>query len=111
MEGRAAARAFSAGRSNVPEGSWTITAFGMPLSRISAVSARVSTPVIPTMPFAFSHASRWRVARQFEGSVMSACSTTPRAEIEAAAFTVSVSSSFTPTLPTCGKVKVRICPL
>ena len=28
----------------------------------------------------------------------------------AAAFTVSVSSSFTPTLPTCGKVKVMICP-
>ncbi len=25
-------------------------------------------------------------------------------------FTVSMSSSFTPTLPMCGKVKVTICP-
>jgi len=40
-----------------------MTAFGMPLLRISAVSARVSMPERPMMPRAFSHWSRCRVAR------------------------------------------------
>ncbi len=42
--GQAAACALSASRSNLPSGSWAITALGMPFSRISAVKARVSTP-------------------------------------------------------------------
>ena len=87
-----------------------MTAFGMPLSRMSAVSARVSTPVSPTMPRAFSQASRWRVARQFDGSVIAAASTTPRTPEDEAALTLSMSSSFVPTLPICGNVKVMICP-
>ncbi len=37
-----AARAFRASISNLPSGSWAMMAFGMPLSRIRAVSARVS---------------------------------------------------------------------
>ena len=40
-----------------------VTAFGMPLSRISAVSARVSMPEMAMMPRAFSQASKCRVAR------------------------------------------------
>ena len=55
-----------------------MTAFGMPFSRMSTVSARVSTPVRPTMPRLLSQASRWRVARQLDGSVTGAPSTTPR---------------------------------
>ena len=35
---------FSAGISNLPSGSWAITAFGMPFSRMRTVRARVSTP-------------------------------------------------------------------
>ena len=35
--------------SKTPSGLWAMMALGMPLSRISAVSARVSTPQMPTM--------------------------------------------------------------
>ena len=63
IEGSAFAAAFSAGRSKLPTASWAITAFCMPPSRISAVSARVSIPEMPVMPRAFSHSSRWRVER------------------------------------------------
>ena len=87
-----------------------MTAFGMPLSRMSTVSARVSTPVRPTMPRLLSQASRWRVARQLDGSVTGAPSTTPRTPEDAAALTLSMSSSFVPTLPIWGKVKVMIWP-
>ena len=58
MPGHAAASRFSASRSNLPSGACAITAFGMPLSRISAASARVSTPLMAMMPRAFSQASR-----------------------------------------------------
>ena len=58
MPGQARASRFSASRSNVPSGAWAITAFGMPFSRISAVSARVSTPVMAMMPRAFSQSSK-----------------------------------------------------
>jgi hypothetical protein len=57
MGGEAAAARFSATRSNTPSGACAITAFGMPFSRISAVSARVSTPVMAMMPRAFSQSS------------------------------------------------------
>ncbi len=62
------------------------------------------------MPRAFSQASKWRVARQLEGSVMPVWTMTPRTPDAAAMFTVSTSSSLVPTLPTCGKVKVMIWP-
>ena len=54
---------FSASRSNLPSGACAITALGMPFSRMSAVSARVSMPARPTMPRAFSQSLRPRVAR------------------------------------------------
>ena len=41
--------------SNSPFFACAMTAFGMPLVRISAVSARVSMPDRPMMPRAFSH--------------------------------------------------------
>ena len=82
----------------------------MPFSRMSAVSARVSRPQSPMMPRARSHWSRWRVARKFDGWVMSVRRMTPRAPGVAAMLTVSMSSSLVPTLPMCGKVKVMICP-
>jgi hypothetical protein len=87
-----------------------MTAFGMPRSRISAVSALVSIPVRPTMLRALSQASRSREARQLDGSVMAAASTTPRTPDDEAALTLSMSSSLVPTLPICGNVKVMICP-
>ena len=72
MPGQAVASASSASRSNSPSGAWAMTAFGMPRSRISAVSARVSTPVRPMTPRAFSQASSRPVARKLDGSPMSA---------------------------------------
>ncbi len=54
MPGHAAASFFSASRSNLPSGAWAMTALGMPFSRMSAVSARVSTPEMPTTPRLFS---------------------------------------------------------
>ena len=110
MPGQAAASRFSAARSNLPSGACAITALGMPFSRISAVSARVSTPVMAMMPRAFSHASKSCVARQFEGGVIGARSTQPRTPEAAARFAVSMSSALVPTLPIWGKVKVMIWP-
>jgi hypothetical protein len=69
-----------------------------------AVSARVSIPAIPGTPWLFSQSSRWRVARQFAGSVMSCFTTSPRA----AGVVASMSSGLAPTLPMWGKVKVMI---
>jgi hypothetical protein len=63
MPGKAASSRFSAARSNLPSGACAITAFGMPFSRISAVSARVSTPVMAMMPRAFSQSSNSCAAR------------------------------------------------
>ena len=108
--GQAAASVFSAGRSKAPSSAWTITALGMPFSRMRAVSARVSMPVMPTMPRAFSQVSRCFSERQLEGSVIEALSTMPRAPAAFAMSTVSTSSSLMPTLPMCGKVKVMIWP-
>ena len=72
--------------------------------------ARVSIPASPTMPRRFSQPSRCSLLRQFDGSVMAVRRITPRAPGVAAMFTVSMSSSFVPTLPMCGNVKVMICP-
>ena len=63
MPGHAAASRFSASISNLPSAACAITAFGMPLSRISAASARVSTPLMAMTPRAFSQASRSCVER------------------------------------------------
>jgi hypothetical protein len=82
----------------------------MPFVRMRLVSARVSMPASPTMPRALSHWSRWRVARKLEGSVMAVRRMTPRAPGVAAMLSDSMSSSFVPTLPMCGNVKVMICP-
>ena len=57
MPGQRAALARSASRSKAPSGEWAITAFGMPRSRMSVVSARVSMPVTPTIPRALSQLS------------------------------------------------------
>ena len=56
--GQAAASFFSAARSNLPSGACAITALGMPLTRISAVSARVSMPHSPIMPRLLSQSLR-----------------------------------------------------
>ena len=110
MPGHSAASRFSAARSNVPSGLCAITAFGMPFSRMSAVSARVSMPVMAMMPRALSQASKSWLARQLDGAVMAARSTQPRTPDDAARLAVSMSSALTPTLPIWGKVKVTIWP-
>ncbi len=113
MPRQPAARAFRASRSKRPSGSWAMTALGMPRSRISAVSARVSIPPMPMMSRAFSHWPSGACARWFEGAVMAAWSTTPRTPPPAAfrpSPSVSTSCSLTPTLPMWGKVKVTIWP-
>ena len=86
-----------------------MTAFGMPFRRIIVVSARVSTPVSPMIPRERSQASSRPLARKLDGSDKSARKIAPTAADEAAALTTSISSSLTPTIPTCGKVKVMIC--
>ncbi len=67
---------------------------------------RVSTPPMAAMPRAASQRSRWPLLRQFEGSVIGARVTMPRA----CGVSASMSSSLVPTLPMCGKVKVTIWP-
>ena len=59
----AAAKDAEAWSASAPDGSWAMTAFGMPLSRMRRVSARVSMPLSPMTPRALSHCSRCRVAR------------------------------------------------
>ncbi len=61
--GRFTERPVPAATSSLPSGSCAITAFGMPFSRISAVSARVSMPESPMTPRAFSQSLRFLVAR------------------------------------------------
>ena len=70
------------------------------------VMARVSTSQIPGRLWLFNQSSSGFTERQFAGSVMSPRRTTPRA----AGVIVSISSTFVPTLPMCGKVKVMIWP-
>ncbi len=82
----------------------------MPPSRMWAVSARVSTPVIATMPRSSSHESKLPRDRQLCGRVIGARRTQPWAALRAWAATVSMSSSFAPTLPMWGNVNVTICP-
>ena len=108
MPGQAAALARSASRSKAPSGEWAMTAFGMPRSRMSVVSARVSTPVTPMIPRAFIQLSSRAVARKFDGPAMSARMMAPIAADAEAALTTSMSSSLTPTIPIWGKVKVMI---
>ena len=55
---QALARRFRSSMSKTPSGACAMTALGMPFSRISAVSARVSMPDRATMPRRFSHWSR-----------------------------------------------------
>ena len=85
-----------------------MTAFGMPCLRMSVVSARVSTPVTPMIPRALSQPSSLALARKFDGPEMSARMIAPIAAEAAAGLTTSMSSSLTPTIPICGKVKVMI---
>ena len=87
-----------------------MTALGMPDSRIIAVRARVSTPVRPMIPRARSQSSSRLVARWLDASPISARKIAPSAPAEAARLTVSMSSSFVPTTPMWGKVKVMIWP-
>jgi hypothetical protein len=56
--GQAAAWAFSAAMSNLPSARWQITPFGAPPSRMRAVSARVSMPETPGMPWEASQSSQ-----------------------------------------------------
>ena len=109
MPGQRAASARSASRSKAPSGEWAMTAFGMPCLRMSVVSARVSTPVTPMTPRAFSQPSSRALARKFDCSEISARMMAPTAADAAAGLTTSMSSSLTPTTPMCGKVKVTIC--
>ena len=85
-----------------------MTAFGMPRSRMSVVSARVSTPVTPMTRRALSQPSSLALARKFDGPAISARMMAPTAADAAAGLTTSMSSSLTPTMPMCGKVKVMI---
>jgi hypothetical protein len=83
-----------------------MVACGAPRSRMRRVMARLSTPARPIRLCDFSQASKCWALRQFDGSVMSSRSTTPRT----AGVVVSMSSGLVPTLPMCGKVKVMISP-
>ena len=107
MPGQRAASARRASRSKAPSGAWAMTAFGMPRLRMRVVSARVSTPVTPMIPRALSQPSSRALLRKFDGAETSARMTAPTAA-EPAALTTSMSSSLTPTIPICGKVKVTI---
>jgi hypothetical protein len=77
--GQALASAISASMSNLPSGAWEITPEGAPPSRMRRVRRRVSTPLMPTSLYFFSQPSRCCAERQFEGSVISAEMTQPRA--------------------------------
>ena len=110
MEGRPAAWRFSASTSKTPDGSCAMMAFGMPFSRIRAVSARVSMPVESDDAAGLQPRVEMAARRQLDGSVTAVCRMTPRTPEDAAMLMVSTSSSLTPTLPICGKVKVTIWP-
>ena len=71
-----------------------------PRSRRWRVKARVSTPEMPTTPWARSSSSRERVARQLLGTRAGSRTTYPATQI----CRDSGSSSLTPVLPTCGAV-------
>ena len=83
-----------------------VTALGAPAKRIRRVSARVSSPARPILPRAFSQSPKVPVERKLDGAVTSSRTMQPTAP----STRDSRSSSLTPTLPICGKVKVTICP-
>ena len=86
-----------------------MTAFGMPRSRMSVVSARVSTPVTPMIPRALSQLSSRARLRKFDGAdEIGAHDGADRGRTRRRRLTTSMSSSLTPTMPICGKVKVTI---
>ncbi len=70
------------------------------------VSARVSTPAMPTMPCFFRYSSSEAVDRQLLTTGESSRTTKPARKGRSA----SGSSSLTPVLPICGAVMVTICP-
>jgi hypothetical protein len=103
--------ATSASMSKAPVGLWAITAWGLPCSRMRRVSARVSTPASPTTPREAIQASSVPEARQLASRSARSRKTAPLAEVAAPCPICSTSSRFTPTLPTWGKVKLRIWPM
>ena len=76
-----------------------------PRSRRCRVSARVSTPLIPTTPWARSWSSRVCAERQLEGIRAGSRTTYPLTQIRSD----SGSSSFMPVLPTWGAVITTTC--
>jgi hypothetical protein len=71
-----------------------------PRSRRWRVSARVSTPAMPTTPCVSSSSSSVRRLRQLLGTRLGSRTTYPLTQIRRD----SGSSSFTPVLPMCGAV-------
>jgi hypothetical protein len=71
-----------------------------PRSRRCRVSARVSTPLMPTTPWRTSSSSRLPVARQLAGRRAGSRTTKPATHI----LRLSSSSPLTPVLPMCGAV-------
>ena len=94
--------------SNIPSGAWAMTPFGMPLSRIKAVSARVSTPDRPMMLRCVSQSPSSDSERQFEAGVIGALKIAPRAALWALSVEASSSSTVVPVFPIWGKVKQMI---
>ena len=77
-----------------------------PLSLRRRVTARVSTPLIPTIFCSSSCESREPVARKFETILDGSRTTKPATQI----LCDSLSTSFTPVLPMCGAVMSTIWP-
>jgi hypothetical protein len=75
-----------------------------PRSRRWRVSARVSMPLMPTMPWAASWSSRLPVERQLEVRRAGSRTTKPAGHMRR----LSSSSPFTPVLPMCGAVIATI---
>jgi len=76
-----------------------------PRSRRWRVSARVSMPLMPTMPCSRRSSASGRRARQLELARDGSRTTYPATQIRAD----SGSSSFTPVLPMCGAVMTTTC--
>ncbi len=103
MSGASRARRTSASGDSVP-----MAPFCEPLSRRCRVSRRVSTSVMPTMPWRARYASSDSSARQLE--VMGLASRTTKPATRGTSSIASASAALTPTLPISGAVIVTICP-
>ena len=77
-----------------------------PAERMWRVTARVSMPLMPTMPAASRSSSRLRSERKFETTREGSRTTNPATQMRAD----SMSSSFMPVLPMCGAVIMTIWP-